>query len=158
MARLARTAQVPILFIGKPFAQADDYWKEFRQVVDDKHVRYRPHVESEHEMTGLLQQARGFVLMSRFENWSLAAHEAAACGLPLLLADLPWSRERFGGQAVYFPKGRASAATALRHFYEQCPSLSAPKVQFYSWREVAETLRDIYRELLESSATAALPH
>jgi glycosyltransferase involved in cell wall biosynthesis len=47
-------------------------------------------------MIGLLQRARGFVLNSRFENWSLAAHEAAACGLPLLLPDLPWSREQFG--------------------------------------------------------------
>ncbi|HNR71355.1 MAG TPA: hypothetical protein PKJ00_08245, partial [Verrucomicrobiota bacterium] len=116
--------------------------------------RYRPHVGSEPELIRLLQQARGFVLMSRFENWSLAAHEAAACGLPLLLADLPWSRERFGGQVTYFPKGRASAASALRHFYERCPALSAPQVPLHSWREVAEMLRDIYAQVLDSSIPA----
>ena len=154
LARLAREARVPILFIGKPFAQSDDYWKAFRQLVDDQFVRYRPHVGSEPELIHLLQQARGFVLMSRFENWCLAAHEAAACGLPLLLADLPWSRERFGGQVTYFPKGRASAASALRHFYERCPALSAPQVPLHSWREVAEMLRDIYAQVLDSSIPA----
>jgi glycosyltransferase involved in cell wall biosynthesis len=85
-----------VLFVGKPFAAGDSYWEQFRQLVDNKYVRHQPHVASEQEMIGLLQRARGFVLNSRFENWSLAAHEAAACDLPLLLPDLPWSREQFG--------------------------------------------------------------
>lgn len=96
LARLASEAKVPVLFVGKPFAAGDSYWEQFRQLVDNKYVRHQPHVASEQEMIGLLQRARGFVLNSRFENWSLAAHEAAACGLPLLLPDLPWSREQFG--------------------------------------------------------------
>ena len=93
----------------------------------------------------MLQRARGFVLKSRFENWSLAAHEAAACGLPLLLPDLPWARERFGPQASYFPgKGSARAAAALRDFYQHSPNSPPPKVRLYGWREVAEILRDAY--------------
>jgi glycosyltransferase involved in cell wall biosynthesis len=145
LARLAVEAQVPVLFVGKPFAEGDSYWQQFRRLVDNKYVRYQPHVASELEMVGLLQRARGFVLISRFENWSLAAHEAAACGLPLLLPELPWSRERFGPQASYFPrKSPAQAAGVLRKFYQQSPSAPPPKVRLYSWREVAEILRDAY--------------
>jgi glycosyltransferase involved in cell wall biosynthesis len=147
LARLAAQAQVPILFVGKPFAESDDYWAQFRGLVDDKYVRYRAHVGTAAEMINLLQQARGFVLMSRFENWSLATDEAAACGLPLLLADLPWSRERFGQQASYFPQSQpAAAAVALRSFYEQCATAAPPKVRLFGWRDVAEILRTVYTE------------
>jgi glycosyltransferase involved in cell wall biosynthesis len=147
LARLAIEAQVPVLFVGKPFSTTDSYWAQFQQLVDDRCVRYRPHEASTAEMIGLLHQARGFVLKSRFENWSLSAHEAAACGLPLLLPDLPWSRERFGSQASYFPKGPfAQPARALRDFYYHSPSLPPPKVRLYSWRDAAEALRDAYAD------------
>ena len=156
LARLAVDAQVPVLFVGRPFAEGDSYWQQFRQLVDNKYVRHQPHVEGEIEMIGLLQRARGFVLKSRFENWSLAAHEAAACGLPLLLPDLPWSRERFGTQASYFPgKGRAQVAAALRGFYQKAPNCPPPKLRFYSWREVAEILRDVYTDHPEGAALPA---
>jgi glycosyltransferase involved in cell wall biosynthesis len=145
-----------VLFVGKPFAEGDSYWEQFRQLVDNKCVRYLPHVASEVEMIGLLQQARGFVLKSRFENWSLAAHEAAACGLPLLLPDLPWARERFGQQASYFPrKGSAHAAATLRIFYQNSPNSPPPKVRLYSWREVAEILRDAYADAPPGATKAA---
>jgi glycosyltransferase involved in cell wall biosynthesis len=145
LARLAVAAQVPVLFVGRPFAEGDSYWQQFRKLMDNKYIRHQPHVNSEIEMIGLLQRARGFVLKSRFENWSLAAHEAAACGLPLLLPDLPWSRERFGTQASYFPsKGPAQEVAALGRFYQQAPTAPPPKVRLYSWREVAEILLDTY--------------
>ena len=147
LARLAIEAKVPVLFVGKPFAAGDSYWEQFRQLVDNWYVRHQPHVAGEVEMIGLLQQARGFVLNSRFENWSLAAHEAVACGLPLLLPDLPWSRERFGAQASFFPKkGFAQSAAALRDFYQKSASAPSPKVRLYSWREVAEILRAAYTD------------
>jgi glycosyltransferase involved in cell wall biosynthesis len=145
LARLAREARVPVLFVGKPFAEGDAYWEQFRALVDNCYVRYQAHVAGEAEMIALLRRARGFVLKSRFENWSLAAHEAAACGLPLLLPDLPWSRERFGPQAAYFPRSAPAQAAALRDFYLHSPSAPAPQVRLYSWREVAEILRDAYR-------------
>ena len=155
LARLAIEAQVPVLFVGKPFASGDCYWEQFRQLVDDKYVRYESHVAGEPEMIGLLQRARGFVLRSRFENWSLAAHEAAACGLPLLLPDLPWSRERFGSQVSYFPKKSRNQAAVLREFYEQCPNARPPEVQLFGWSEVAEILRAVYGGDPEGERAAA---
>ena len=152
LAQLAVEAQVPVLFVGKPHDAKSEYWEQFRGLVDNRLVKHHPHVETEAELVKLLQRARGFVLMSRFENWSFSAHEAAACGLPLLLSDQRWARERFGNQASYFPgQGKPAAVAALRRFYEQSPTLPAPKVRFYSWQEVAVMLRDTYADLLESA-------
>ena len=153
LARLALEAQVPVLFVGKPYEATSDYWEQFRRLVDNKFVKHHAHVEGEAGMINLLQRARGFVLMSRFENWSLSAHEAAACGLPLLLSDQRWAHERFGDQASYFSgQCKSASLAALRRFYEQCPSLPPTKVRLYSWKEVAVTLRDTYAQLLGSSA------
>lgn len=148
LARLAHRAEVPLLFIGKPFDYASPYWKEFAKLIDGRFVRHQPHVPNE-ELIPWLQRARGYVLMSRNENWSLAAHEAAACGLPMLVPDQRWSRERFGSQAAYFPRPHTTdPAEALRAFYESCPKLPSPNIKQFSWREVGEQLQRIYQKLL----------
>lgn len=153
LARLAVEARVPVLFVGKPQGADSVYWEQFRRLVDNKFVKHLSHVENLAGMISRLQQARGFVLMSRFENWSLSAHEAAACGLPLLLPDQRWAHERFGSQASYLPgRGGPAAVAALRRFYEQCPALPPPGVRLYSWKEVAVALRDIYAQLLRAQA------
>ena len=149
LARLARKTEVPVLFVGKPFEPDNAYWREFSALVDGCWVRHQPHVSSEPELIALYRAARGFVLMSRYENWSFVAHEAAACGLPLLLLDLPWSRERFGDQANYFPKpwNENSGAAALKTFHEKAATLPAPRIKLHSWLEVAQRLKQIYEAL-----------
>jgi glycosyltransferase involved in cell wall biosynthesis len=150
LAEMARTAQVPVLFVGKPNHPNDPYWLRFKALIDGRMVKHQPFVESPAEMATLLQSARGFVLMSRFENWCLAAHEAVACGLPLLVTDQKWSRERFGHGARYFKGLGASSenASRLRQFHAEAPSLSAPPIKLHSWREVAEQLKPVYERVL----------
>lgn len=146
LARLARSAQVPVLFVGKPFEPGNAYWRDFSALIDQRWVRHQPHVTSETELIKIYQAARGFVLMSQYENWSFVAQEATACGLPLLLMDLPWSRERFGGQAGYFPRkwDEQTYATTLKGFFETAATLSAPHIPLPGWREVAQSLKQIY--------------
>jgi glycosyltransferase involved in cell wall biosynthesis len=151
LARLALRAQVPVRFIGKPYAVADPYWKEFSALIDNTLVQYEPHVKDERSMVAHLHEARGFVILSRNENWCLSAHEAAACGLPLLLPDLNWSRERFGDQASYVSGDFETQAQQLRQFYERCSHAPIPKVRLFSWREVAEQIRVVYQRVLSSS-------
>lgn len=150
LARLACAAKVPILFVGKPGNPNSRYWLEFRALIDGKYVKHHDYVSSEAAIAELLREARGYVLMSQFENWCLAAHEAAACGLPLLLPDQRWSRERFGNQATYWPRTRnnTAALAALESFWERCPKLPPPKIELYSWIEVAERLKDVYSRML----------
>lgn len=150
LARLARSARVPVLFVGKPFEPANAYWREFSSLIDGTWVRHQPHVASETELIKLYRAAGGFVLMSHYENWSFVAQEAAACGLPLLLMDLPWSRERFGGQASYFPRrwNDETYAATLKKFFEKAATLPAPHIKLHSWPEVAQRLKQIYEAQL----------
>jgi glycosyltransferase involved in cell wall biosynthesis len=131
LAEMARHAQAPILFVGKPYHPSDPYWLHFKELVDDRWVKYHPHVSDEKEMIALLQAARGFVLMSDYENWSLSAHEAVACGLPLLVQDQKWSRERFGDQTRYFKSvgSNQENVDVLRRFYADAPGLSPPPIK-----------------------------
>jgi glycosyltransferase involved in cell wall biosynthesis len=152
LALMARAARVPILFVGKPYDVNDSYWLQFQSMVDDRWIKYHPHVVTEGEMIELLRGARGFVLNSEFENWSLSASEAVACGLPLLLRDQKWSRERFGNQSRYFTApGRRENVEILRRFYEDCPHLPPPKIKLFSWVEVAERLQNVYRAAAQTS-------
>jgi len=151
LALMARQAQVSILFVGKPYHRDDPYWKKFAALIDNHFVFHRDHIDSRAEMIGLLQSSRGFVIYSQFENWCLSAHEAVACGLPLLVPDLPWSRECFAAQASYLDAKTTSQNPAkLRSFYENCPSLSAPAIKLYSWDDVAGQLKACYQSLLMS--------
>lgn len=152
LAEMAIAAQTPILFVGKPYHATDPYWLRFEKLIDNRWVKYHAHVTSELEMIALLQSARGFVLMSNYENWCLSAHEAAACGLPLLVQDQKWSRERFGDQARYFAHigNSAKNATILRQFYEQTPTLPSPKIKLHSWLDAAHELRMAYEAVSTS--------
>jgi glycosyltransferase involved in cell wall biosynthesis len=145
LAKLARAAEVTILFVGNPYSERDPYWKQFQTLIDNRFVRYQRHIVNRAEVMNLLSDARGFVLFSEYENWSLAAHEAAACELPLLLPDLKWSRERFGTHATYFKRRDDTANTQiLRRFYLSACDLPSPQTQRHSWDDVARQLMKIY--------------
>jgi glycosyltransferase involved in cell wall biosynthesis len=150
LAEMARAAEVPILFVGKPYHPADEYWLRFQTLIDNRWVYHHPHVHTEEEMISLLGSARGFVLMSEFENWCLSAHEAAACGLPLLVQDQKWSRERFGTEARYFHSIGNSGINVniLKQFHADCPKLKAPSTKLHDWREVARQLVEVYEKTL----------
>ena len=151
IAQLARAAQVPILFVGKPFSETDPYWHEFKTLVDDRWVRHQPHLADTSAMVALLQAARGAVVMSEFENWCLAAHEAAACGVPVLLPNLNWSRERFGNQAHYFDRVGFTPRNVeiLKNFYAIALGLPAPAIQLFSWADTAAALKKVYERVLK---------
>lgn len=149
LALMARDAEVPLLFVGKPYHPDDPYWKKFEALIDNRFVFHRNHVDGRDEMIKLLKSSRGFVIYSEYENWCLSAHEAVACGLPVLVPDLPWSRECLGAEASYLDANGSSENPArLRAFYEKCPQLPAPGIKLYSWDEVAGQLSACYHSLL----------
>ena len=152
LAELARAAQVPVLFVGRPYDSAVPYWLRFQKLIDDRWVKYHPQVAAAPDLAALLKAARGFVLLSRWENWSLAAHEGAACGLPLLLPDQKWSRERFGSEARYFSRSTQYNVELLRQFHRDAPSLPPPAVKLFSWIDVAKSLQAVYERVLNNSA------
>lgn len=145
-ARAAVAAQTPYWFIGKPFAQSDPYFQQWVALcrANPQWLRYEGSVEDRAHMAAIYQQARGFVLLSQAESASLSAMEAAACGCPLLLSDLPWARSSFGAAASYCPvAGEAATARRLRTFYDQAPAMPTPP-RPKNWREVGQMLKSIY--------------
>ena len=149
LAKMAHRAQVPICFVGKPYDESSAYWREFQSLVDGSIVTHIPHTESIDEMISLLKGSRGYVLFSDYENWCLSAHEAIACGLPILVPDQPWSKELFTTKARYFSGwGIDSSTRNLQNFYQDCNNIPTPDIPLYSWKDVASRLLPFYNQLI----------
>ena len=138
-------------FVGDPYARGDPYWRRVRRWIDGRYVRHQSHVSDRAKTIEVSAAARGFVLCSQFENWSLAAHEAAASGLPLLLPDLKWSRECFGDEASYFDISGKTNAARLKSFYVSAPDLTAPSIPQSTWDDVATRLIEVYAKMVNST-------
>ncbi len=155
--RAAIVARVPIRVVGMPYAESDPYYIEFRKLVETHPgvILYQGAVTDRRQLRRLYAEARGFVLLSEYESLSLAALEAAACGCPLLLADLPWARAHFGDNVAWGPVADGGSATirALRAFHESAPGRSAPAKPL-SWDEVAVRLAQIYEGCLQERASS----
>ena len=94
LAACAKEARVPVVFVGKPFSDDDPYFRQFRELIDDKYVQFVGYVP-EAKKYEILRSARGFVLLSEGESGCIAVYEAAAAGLPLLLSELPWAAKAY---------------------------------------------------------------
>jgi len=153
LAAAAVRAEVPVWIVGKPYSVQDRYAQQFVEFAK-RHadfVRYEGPIEDRSRLAQVYREARGFVLLSEMESLSLSAGEAAACGCPLLLSDLPWGRSAFGTGASYCPiSSPDKTSAALRIFYERGPELPLPP-QPKSWPEIGSELQALYRKLLSTS-------
>jgi len=153
LARAARLAGTPVVFLGKPYAENDPYFQEFKQCVDGKVVRYAGFAAGQ-EKNRWLRSARGFVLLSQFESGCIAVYEAAAAGLPLLLTDLPWASRVYGGvpAAKFVALGKPERiAPVLKEFYDQARRLPSQTFPVITWGQVAGRYLEVYRKILHSA-------
>ena len=153
-AEAAVRAKTPYWVIGKPFTEDSPYYQTFLNLVRAHPglLRYDGPVTDRAQLAGIYREARGFVMLSKWESLSLSALEAAAAGCPLLLSDLPWAHSVFGDHVSYCPTRRfmSDAPPALRQFYDEAPQLPPPpKPQ--NWRDVAQQLKALYESLLNTS-------
>jgi glycosyltransferase involved in cell wall biosynthesis len=146
LAEAAIIAQVPVWIIGTPYTQSDPYYIRFLNVVARSKglVKYEGGIPDRAQLAKIYNTARGFVLLSTMESLSLSALEAAASGCPLLLSDLPWARSTFGSSSTYSKiNSLPETAQTLKDFYNQNSDF-APKVEVFSWREIAKLICSIY--------------
>jgi len=146
----AALAQVKVRIIGKPYQDSDPYYLRFLESVQKAQpwVQYVGSIEDRVKVAKEYQKASGFVLFSAMESQSLSALEAAACGCPLLLSDLPWARTTFGEHASYCPVMTAGkTAPYLQHFQKNISRM--PRFQHVpSWDQVCRRLVDIYQSMI----------
>jgi glycosyltransferase involved in cell wall biosynthesis len=151
LALAAALAETPLKVVGKPYSEGDPYFRRFLEAVgaSDGLVEYLGPIHEPKELASRLHEARGFVLPSTMETQSLAALEAAAAGLPLLISDLPWAHATFGNSSTYLPLcSGPAAADHLSRFFNRAPSLPVP-LKPPTWKEVAGKLQRIYQALTE---------
>ena len=154
LAEAALSAKTPIWIIGKPYSESDPYFSRFIELAKGhpEVIRYEGAISDRQSLAQIYREARGFVLLSKWESLSLSALEAAACECPLLLSALPWAQSHFGGNASYcLANGSLSAtATCLRAFYDSAPVLQPP-ARPASWSEIGLRLKKLYEQLLAPS-------
>lgn len=150
LAQAARLAQVPVLFLGKPFNENDGYFQEFKKLVDGRFVRY-PGFVSKEEKHRLIRSARGFALLSQFESGCIALYEAAAAGLPLLLPRLPWATSVYRtarDKEFVAVESAENLAPHLRRFYEQASRKPGQTFPISSWRDIGSKYVSIYESVM----------
>ncbi len=148
LARAARRAGVPLVFLGKAFDEDDPYFKEFKALVDGECVIYPGYV-SEDEKTAWLVGASGFVLASRAESGCIAVYEAAAAGLPMLLSDRPWARVYGRNPSLHLvPPVEDALAEQLKPFFDTSRRMRACTFPVETWDDIAKRYLAVYQHAL----------
>lgn len=112
-----------------------------------------PGFVSDETLAALYTGAEAVVIPSLAEGFGLPAVEAAACGAPLLLSDLPAHRETLGEAAVFFPPRSADrlAGELQRLLADQAGRREVAlrcqrAVAGFSWNAAADVLGKLLRD------------
>jgi glycosyltransferase involved in cell wall biosynthesis len=112
-----------------------------------------PGFVSDATLAALYSGALAVALPSLAEGFGLPAVEAAVCGAPVILSDIPAHRETLGGSALFFPaRDRNALSRALeralddRAFREQLGIDVRRAVSTLSWDKAARSLGELIHE------------
>jgi glycosyltransferase involved in cell wall biosynthesis len=104
-------------------------------------------------LAALYSGAAVVALPSLAEGFGLPAVEAAACGAPVVLSDIPAHRETLGDDALFFPPRDATVlAERIRHVLasdmlrRSLAERGHARVARYTWEAAAEALRALVHE------------
>jgi glycosyltransferase involved in cell wall biosynthesis len=157
IAATARVPDVTLLVIGGGVLQERYAAEAARAGVGDRVVFAgdQPH----EEVARYLRAADLLVMPSTLESFGIVQLEAMACGLPVVIADLPGAREvsRDGEHGVHVAPGdRDELVRGLRALVDACPDgrrrmgelAREHVVQRYTWARGAELLEAVYRDVV----------
>lgn len=152
LAKAAKKAKIPVVFIGNALEKDGAYYNEFLNLVDDNYVKY-PGFVSEEEKRDLLQGSSGFTLLSTAESGCIAVYEASMAGLPLLLSNLPWAHSYGVSDYINYINldDFSTVVNKLQDFYENSRRLEKFTFHMWTWEEVAKKYMLIYKRLLDDS-------
>jgi len=129
------------------------FLKKVEKLKAKKYVNFIGFVPDE-ELVAIYQHAEAFVFPSLIEGFGLPGLEAMACGLPVLVSDIPVFREIYKEAIVYFnPFSPADLAEKIKKIskdkkLKEKLRLKAKKlISSYSWEKMARKTIKIYRDL-----------
>jgi glycosyltransferase involved in cell wall biosynthesis len=148
LAKIAQRSKIPTVFIGRPFDNNSDYFKEFQKLVDNKYVIYKGMLPT-NEIAKLLYNAKAFILLSNYESAPIVLSEASACGCPLILPDLNWATKNYKGFARFISNKNANTAVKqLQDIYRNDLNPS-PIFPTKNWSEVTSDIINIYKKIIK---------
>lgn len=111
------------------------------------------------QLIEMLRSSKVFVLPSYREGFGLGVAEAMACGLPVVISDIPSLRETFSGAASFFPPGNVEKLSEeiLKFLLddrlrEELGKRNEAFVRRYCWESVAERELKFMESLLGKKA------
>ncbi len=118
--------------------------KEMAEKLELKNIVFSGFIR-EDEKFNLLRDGLIFVLPSRFEGWGIVVLEAAACGKPVIVSDIPELRYAVdAGFGISFKTGDASDLAAKIRFLNENRTLreemgrkAREYVKNYTWDKIA---------------------
>jgi 1,2-diacylglycerol-3-alpha-glucose alpha-1,2-galactosyltransferase len=142
---------------GRPFSVMTDAYAAMNRLVEGA----RPNVHFKglyplERMPEIYNAADLFYFPSFQENCALAIAEAAACGLPLLLRELPDYRELYGRHFLG-AEDQADFALTIRRFFAQAGKRAAWRrsslamVKRFDVQALGDNLLETYRAVLKRS-------
>lgn len=148
---------------GPAFALAPETAALIARIGADR-VRWLGQINDSGELAAIYQSAALLVFPSLYESFGLAALEAAACGTPALVSDIPALREVMGDAAAYVNscdvRAMADAILALVTDENERHRLSERGIERaaqFSWQQCAERTWDALSEVASRVPAAQAP-
>jgi len=157
LARFARKAKVPIVFIGNSNKE-DEYYKLFIKEIDNKYTFYLGFVDLKTK-DSLERKAAGFALLSLAESGCIAVYEAAAYKLPLFLSNLPWAKHYDSATNISYCdfKNESKAINELSLFFHLKAGLKeSTPFEVKTWNEIAHMYKDLYKTIYNNNSVLYL--
>ncbi len=169
-ARAASRIPHQLIIAGRPDADYENIRREITAQGAGERVELKQFV-SYNDLPGLYAGADLFVWPSIYEGWGFPPQEAMACGTPVLVSDGGALPEVVGpaGEIVKFTtrdlRARAHDGAFEQQLARQMPAILASEdkrermiqtglkqVRKFSWKKVAQTTTQVYRQVLEQTA------
>jgi glycosyltransferase-like protein len=133
---------------GETLFDYRDYRQQVEALAEQRGVEILNLGPVDHDaLPSLMAGAEVFAFPSTKEGFGLAAMEALAVGVPVVMRDLPVLREVFGGSVV-FARTPAELATAL--LSAQPSPTGRALAESYTWAAAAQQHEHLYRALSPS--------
>jgi len=120
-------------------------------------VRFLGRMESLQDVYRLMKESALLIHPSKVEGFGIVVAEAAACGTPALVADIPPSREvleMIGGGRLFRPDtAERLAEEIIRHF--TCDPVPVGHPEALHWDVIGARIEALYQRLASAEASSA---
>lgn len=151
--------EIDLVLVGPPGTAVDEVKGAMGHPELGKRVRWVGPVETDDPvLVALYNAAELLVHLSHYEGWCAPPLEAMACGIPVVLGDVPSLREVGADAAVYAPVGDADAAAeAVTRLLESSDDRNAHRTAGqavaarHSWPHAAKVFAGVLHRIVEEA-------